>query len=173
MFKKEVRMSGVNLTSGRWRLHLVHDDINPAEMHHLESTVGPFGGNTDILLQFTPQPSELNSSAPESLKVTWYKGCVELDDPKHDQWDNPPKPGNFWAKVFPTTHDDAQRDFVELIQESFEVSADLPQGLNGVPPVRIFTGRYIPNERHFFGHGADNYGSSLVTFTLSYEEWPE
>jgi hypothetical protein len=158
-------MSTVDLAEGRWRLHRrLGQVITPNEM----GTPSANGTNTDVLLRFEVQQLGLGDPAPFALQGTWYKGGIEMLDPRHDPWDTPEGLGTFWAKVFPATN--LTRHSVQIIQELFPAPGNT--NTTGEKLVRMYTGRYFVNELRFFGYGADNWASELFTFTLTHEAWP-
>ena len=169
-------MSNLDLTKENWCLHhMLSIEKNSAAMDQAPAYI--HGANTDVTLQFTAIDLSLAPSTPvmdENLKNlisamamqgTWYRGEVIADDPHSAVLDK--TRGQYWAKVFPETHED--RHGILIIQQNYALPASPPT--NGETPVRLFTGQYIlkddPKKSHFFGHGADNWAWGLFSFTLT------
>ena len=166
-------MSEVDLAVGCWRLHHMSPVVTSASEMPAPLPTGP---NTDVLLSFAvANPGFVDSEVEPGVKQlfavrgTWYLGSIVLNDPKHDAYDTDWHRGNYWAKVFPATYD--TRYSVLLFQERFALPGD-PATYTGEFPVRVFTGRYLADKQHFFGHGADNWAWESFTFTLTPEDCP-
>jgi hypothetical protein len=163
-------MSDLDLTQGYWCLHHAFSVLTePGKMLPAHTT----GTNTDVTLRFTALELILSPRAPlvevelldligaMAMNGTWYIGEIIFDDPQSAALDK--TRGQYWAKVFPGTHDD--RHGVLIIQQNYALPGT--PITNEEDPVRLFTGQYVAKDNQFFGHGADNWAGELFTFTLT------
>jgi hypothetical protein len=187
-------MSEINLTDTRWRWRRNNAPTEIGTMLDLAPGANPSGTFTDTLLKFEAQSLNLPPEAaplfpqgiPDPALGMWYKGTVEECDKHHNDLDNDPTLGTFWAKLWsptppPTTPSHATsiaKLTILLFQYRFAVPDIIPINHSGV---RIFVGNlwehvngHVNDGPTFYGSGFDNWaGHTHYTFTLTQEAWPQ
>jgi len=165
-------MANLDLTRESWCLHHLNSTV-PTASGIIGNPALTTGANTDVTLNFSALDLTIASNPPVeeenplyalignmAMGGAWYLGTIIADDPNSAQLDN--NRGQYWAKVFPATHDDFHG--ILIIQQDFPLPGQQPT--NRQPSVRIFMGHYFEADNLFFGHGADNWANELFSFTL-------
>ena len=177
-------MAGIDITDihTRWRWRRNNAPTGIDQMMALVPGANPSGTFTDTLLKFEAQSLEPPPEAlpffpqgiPDPALGMWYKGAVEMGDKHHNELDNGPTLGTFWAKLWAPTPTDIAKPTLLLFQYKFAVPGLIPINHSGV---RIFVGNLWENRSDgltFYGSGIDNWaGHTAFTFTLTQEAWPQ